>query len=152
MCLLLIGLWARSYWWTDSVCVHNYKYAVDWLSAYGVIKLEVTEARFKPSYIVQGRVINDYVHRISFQPYGNSWEPIGQHSYISLLGFGLRNYLPHQDGSVFYCYTFPFWFVVLLAATFAAIPWVKWWSFSLRTMLIATTLIAVVLAIIGMVL
>jgi hypothetical protein len=41
----------------------------------------------------------------------------------------------------------PYWFIVLLNAAIAAAPWLPWWSkrFSLRTLLIATTLIAVAL-------
>jgi|tagenome__1003787_1003787.scaffolds.fasta_scaffold20707841_3 hypothetical protein len=42
---------------------------------------------------------------------------------------------------------FPHWFLVALLAAFSAIPWVRW-RFSLRTLLIATTLVAVVLGLI----
>jgi hypothetical protein len=41
---------------------------------------------------------------------------------------------------------FPHWLPVLQCATFAAVPWIR--RFSLRTLLIATTLIAVVLGLI----
>ena len=49
---------------------------------------------------------------------------------------------------------FPYWFSVLISGTLAAIPWLPWWSnrFSLRTLLIATTLVAVVLGLIAAVL
>ena len=43
--------------------------------------------------------------------------------------------------------TVPTWLLVSLFAAFAALPWLRW-RFSLRTLLIATTLIAVVLGII----
>ena len=39
------------------------------------------------------------------------------------------------------------WFAVALAMVFAAVPWILW-RFSLRTLLIATTLVAVVLGLI----
>jgi hypothetical protein len=41
----------------------------------------------------------------------------------------------------------PAWFPVLLSATFPALPWIRHpkWRFSLRTLIIATTLVAVVL-------
>jgi hypothetical protein len=41
----------------------------------------------------------------------------------------------------------PYWFVILITAAAAAVPWLPWWSnrFSLRTLLIATTLVAIVL-------
>jgi hypothetical protein len=41
----------------------------------------------------------------------------------------------------------PHWFLLVVAGTAAAIPWLPW-RFSLRTMLIATTLVAVVLGLI----
>ena len=43
--------------------------------------------------------------------------------------------------------TVPFWFPMLMMVPVAAVPWLPWWSnrFSLRTMLIATTLVAVIL-------
>ena len=43
--------------------------------------------------------------------------------------------------------TMPHWFLVLIATSFGALPWLPWWSnrFSLRTLLLATTLVAVVL-------
>ncbi len=43
----------------------------------------------------------------------------------------------------------PFWFLVIVSATLAAIPWFRWSKrFSLRTLLIATTLVAVVLGLV----
>jgi hypothetical protein len=42
----------------------------------------------------------------------------------------------------------PFWIPVLLMVTLAEIPWITVRRFSLRTLLIATTLIAVVLGVI----
>jgi hypothetical protein len=41
----------------------------------------------------------------------------------------------------------PFWFLVLFAATMAGIPWLRW-RFSLRTLLIATALVAVGLGVV----
>ena len=41
---------------------------------------------------------------------------------------------------------FPFWFPVTLAVVAGAVPWLRW-RFGLRTLLIATTLLAVVLGI-----
>jgi hypothetical protein len=43
----------------------------------------------------------------------------------------------------------PYWFLILLTAAIAAAPWLRWPKrFSLRTLLIATTLVAVVLGLI----
>jgi hypothetical protein len=41
----------------------------------------------------------------------------------------------------------PYWFPVLISGVLAAVPWIRW-RFSLRTLLIATTIIAVVLGLI----
>jgi hypothetical protein len=43
----------------------------------------------------------------------------------------------------------PYWLPVLLTGTLAAAPWIRW-RFSLRTLLIATTVIAVVLGAIAL--
>ncbi len=41
---------------------------------------------------------------------------------------------------------FPFWLILLVAVWLAAIPWIPWrWKFSLRTLLIATTVVAALL-------
>jgi hypothetical protein len=41
----------------------------------------------------------------------------------------------------------PYWFPTIISALLAAIPWISW-RFSLRTLLIATTLVALVLGLI----
>jgi hypothetical protein len=56
-------------------------------------------------------------------------------------GFGAGGRVPN------YLLMFPHWFLVLLSAAFATAPWIRW-RFSLRTLLIATTLVAVVLGLI----
>ena len=45
----------------------------------------------------------------------------------------------------------PHWFLILLSALLAYVPWLRFWStrFSLRTLLIVTTLIAVGLGLIA---
>jgi hypothetical protein len=51
------------------------------------------------------------------------------------------------DGSY---WSAPLWFPVLLASTFAVAPWIPWSTrFALRTILILTTLVAVVLGLIA---
>jgi hypothetical protein len=41
----------------------------------------------------------------------------------------------------------PIWFLIVLTSALATVPWIRW-RFSLRTLLIATTLVAVVLGLI----
>jgi hypothetical protein len=61
-------------------------------------------------------------------------------------GFGRLSYPIGPGGGVFV----PHWFPVLISAALAAISWLPWWSrrFSLRTLLIATTLVAVGLGVV----
>jgi uncharacterized membrane protein YbaN (DUF454 family) len=42
---------------------------------------------------------------------------------------------------------FPYWFALLMSATLAAVPWFRW-RFSLRTLLVAMTLIAALLGLV----
>jgi hypothetical protein len=60
--------------------------------------------------------------------------------YPGILGLGL--YLsPTKDDFVL---RLPYWILIVTTVAVATIPWIKW-RFSLRTLLIATTLVAVVL-------
>ena len=52
----------------------------------------------------------------------------------------------HQGFGWWLDITIPHWFLIALSAAFAALPWLPWSNrFSLRTLLIATTVIALVL-------
>ena len=62
---------------------------------------------------------------------------------LSALGFGW------QFAASGFAISMPHWIVVLLSATLAALPWIKW-RFSLRTLLIGMTLVAVVCGAIAM--
>jgi hypothetical protein len=42
----------------------------------------------------------------------------------------------------------PMWFPVVVASLLVSIPWINTWRFSLRTLLIATTLVAVLLGVV----
>jgi hypothetical protein len=68
-------------------------------------------------------------------------KPLHPPIHISQLGFGLGS---HTLGSIA---TVPHWFLALLSGAFTAVPWIRW-RFRLRTLLIATTLVAVVLGVI----
>jgi hypothetical protein len=52
-----------------------------------------------------------------------------------------------MEDSQVYRLRLPYWCLILISVAFAAVPWIHW-RFSLRTLLIATTLIAVVLGLI----
>jgi hypothetical protein len=56
------------------------------------------------------------------------------------------HYLTHSQ---YFILAAPHWFLVLLAVMMSAAPWMRWkWRFTLRTLLIAITLVAVVLGLI----
>jgi hypothetical protein len=57
-----------------------------------------------------------------------------------------RGFLFMRDSSEF-AVGMPHWLPIFLSAALAAIPWIRW-RFTLRTLLIATTLVAVVLGLI----
>jgi hypothetical protein len=50
-----------------------------------------------------------------------------------------------RTGSILVC--IPDWLLIFISIAFAAAPWIRW-RFSLRTLLIATTLVAVVLGLV----
>ena len=130
-CLLLVALWVRSYWVLDSL--------------YGPQVPKNTYSRF---------AFNSGVGEIMFNysggplwPWRRDQSPIdeghqlGFRSRGGALGFAVHR---HHNLSVFYL---PYWFTVLVVSTLVVAPWLPY-HFSLRTLLIATTLVAVVLGLI----
>jgi hypothetical protein len=141
-CVLLIVLWVRSYVTTDLVRLRNTKYSFDYLSSYGEIGIGVSTAR---SWRTPG---TQAYSRLTF-PYMNSWQPDARHPYLSLLGFRLGPYLLVYHTESIVHVVFPFWFALLIIASLGAAPHAPWSKrFSLRTLLIATTLVAVMLGLV----
>jgi hypothetical protein len=62
--------------------------------------------------------------------------------YHTVLGF-----VEYMEDSQVYRLRLPYWCLILISVAFAAVPWIHW-RFSLRTLLIATTLVAVVLGLV----
>lgn len=129
VCVALISLWVRSYTWDDYVSA--------------------------PIPIVRGLIIRSIPSRLDIELLDHSvpWQ-VTTYSLddlatqgltpIPFTGWGFGFYLNQQALGV----SLPFWFLVTISATLSAVtfPWkLLSWRFSLRTMLIATTLIAVVL-------
>jgi hypothetical protein len=123
-CVLLIALWVRSYWNVDSI----------------ITKLGLISS-------VEGSFVSTSLFHLSPTD-THAWE-FDEHSYeitfpeSTFLGF-------HFVGDTLgWVALVPQWFVVLAAVTLAAAPWLRWSKrFSLRTLLIVTTLVAVVLGLI----
>lgn len=108
MCLLLVVLWARSYWWHDNF--RPWKHEV-WVSF--------------------GKVIID-------EKWVLSSEHVENQSDFDLTVY--ETFLPDGTGT-----TIPIWAPTIGSLLLAAVPWLPLRRFSLRTLLIAATLLAVVL-------
>ena len=119
--VLLCVLWVRSHWWENWVAYRT------GTNVYGVSMRQGGIRATKIKTTARGW----YVGRV---PADDSWQwkPHSQFDVIERLG-------------VLYIYI-PTWFVVAMSVVLASTPWLRF-RFSLRTLLIATTLVAVVLGI-----
>ena len=124
-CVLLIGLWARSYWWLDQVVVYRTGAQTTIQSYRGVIGFEDVRYRFNSNGI-KARIYSSVI-----SPETDSYP----------VTFGISR----RRG--YYEFHFPYWLIVMLLSFLTVAPWIRQLKcrFSLRTLLIATTLVAVVL-------
>ena len=121
-CVLLIVLWVRSYWFTDGTKNGGV------VSTKGRIYLHQEFAYIQlPSEFVPA----NWAHR--------SWLGV-----YTLVGPPETQIVPHGAGL-----SIPYWWLVSPMIVLSVVPWLHWPNrFSLRTLLIATTLVAVVLGVI----
>jgi hypothetical protein len=124
-CVLLIVLWVRSYWWIEVFELPlTAKYSVRGGSFPGVCGLGFPYTSLGQCY--------------SREPSNATWQYDKYEFPSSLSGtfiFDTRSALV------------PYWFALGVLVAVAAIPWVRW-RFNLRTLLIATTLVAMMLGLI----
>src|SRR4051812_25759238 len=162
-CVLLIVLWVRSYWRCEFLVIPgtNWQKDVKISSAGGHLGIcmwrgpewwklvKFTRVVFVPGfgYTIPGEA--GY--------YDGEGKPIGVHQY-ELIRFPHVESLPFstisgQDANspLFsfgrHLLGVPHWFCVIAFTSIAATPWIRW-RFSLRTLLIATTLVAVMLGLV----
>jgi hypothetical protein len=121
-CVLLIALWVRSYWWCD---LYN-RQESDHISRFRVISMEG-----RIHYIGSCMTVGSTEGFKSY-PIDHVWFP--RNEFVAP-GEAFKR------GSA-YRFTCRYLSPVLLGAFLSAAPWIPW-RFSLRTLLIATTLIAV---------
>jgi hypothetical protein len=130
VCLLLIALWVRSYRWIDECTLAS---RLELSSFYGRVDYQTLfpPYSFKHDWHYSCHSAPDYISN-----WGDSKLKIAMDQL-----FKFRRPTTSWPGSV------PHWFLVLLSATIASAPWVRQlkWRFSLRTLLIAMTLVAVLL-------
>jgi|tagenome__1003787_1003787.scaffolds.fasta_scaffold20711833_1 hypothetical protein len=124
-CVLLIVLWVRSYWWGDVFTFPQ--------SSQGALGIGSINAR-----IMFGATNDD-----TFPLWEWLVEPNRQPAEflpwfeVSIRSVSSEMYVPD-------------WLLVILTISVAVLPWIRQlsWRFSLRTLLIATTLLAVVLGLV----
>jgi hypothetical protein len=132
--VLLIVLWARSYWWYECIGLNNLYFGISLSTGRGKILYQIygpATATASHWYYVYHPVIPGglYSGKSFFEIlYGH-----GDYPYRIYLTPGLS--------------VIPYWLLVAFAALLAPLPWLRW-RFTPRTLLIATTLVAVVLGLI----
>jgi hypothetical protein len=145
-CALLIVLWIRSYWWQDSLHVNyagrdtpNYSgtKSININSAQGRIAVSNLPMRWAPRIATNhSKISHTFVPFDYKDEFGN---------VPSATWFRVMRWSKPSHTSV----EFPNWFTALCCSTLAMAPWLPWSRrFSLRTLLIATTLVAMVLGLI----
>jgi hypothetical protein len=118
-CVLLVALWVRCYWWRD-------------LSAPLLI------SRI-PTSIHQGKVVYVETQKRST---ADMPDPLVNGYLPPWISFSYKGFTVRGTGVAV-----PVWALIPPMAAIAALPWIRW-RFSVRTLLIATTLVAVVLGIV----
>jgi hypothetical protein len=123
-CVLLIVFWLRSYWWEDLL---HFEPNTPTVYAVRSSKGHLFLLRSYDGRRAAGRVL------VMRELPSSNLKPLVWHSEITKAR--TRDVM-----------LLPFWMPVLLATIFAVLPWIHWAKrFSLRTLFIATTLVAVVL-------
>jgi hypothetical protein len=132
VCALLVALWVRSYWWEDNFAIS--------LKSGGVLRVTSSMGQLcglwgdTPFYSAPPGQWNVY---------SNKFKDTVNATTVRTLRSKFRAY---EEGLSI---ELPYWFMVSVGAVITAIPWLPWSKrFSLRTLLIVSTVIAVVLGIV----
>jgi hypothetical protein len=123
-CVLLIVLWVRSYWWADMYHLSSTRVQLGVLSVRGCLAFNSGSTNFNPGYqsVTAGALVLESIE-----------EPI--------LWF---HYRPRPLPPILYV---PIWPLPMILMVIAVASWFRN-RFTIRTLLIATTLVAVVLGLI----
>jgi hypothetical protein len=145
VCLLLIALWVRSYWRADELTMAA---RLRLTSIYGCIQYKGPVGRwsFEKDWGYLGwRPSRDEIRAITqTEPTPIDLDPKAKAWLKRFGGLGVGRPSTAWRGSV------PFWAVVCVVATLTVAPWIRQfrWRFSLRTLLLVTTLVAVMLGLV----
>jgi hypothetical protein len=139
VCLLLILLWVRSYWWQDvypwRLSDHCYL-----LTASGRGWIMMRFSSYKPGF--------DDLKKLQFESGSTTYIPQWNPDYIPEPSWSWRFAKPNWGTWI--KITAQHWCLVIIASALAGTTWVNWsWRFRLRVMLVATTLLALLFGAIG---
>jgi hypothetical protein len=136
VCAILIALWVRSYWrWENVAWGITTQQGILVGSQSGAAVLQYVAG-------ATGGLLKWQVQSLSVRD--TTRPPIGGIEE-SVAGFHI-----HGSWRSYFMVCVPYWFLVPLSVAVAAAPWSKWSRrFSLRTLLIATTFVAVLLGLIA---
>jgi hypothetical protein len=133
VCLLFVVLWVRSYRWNDTI----------WRVSSVSLPTTLTHIRFSSNSGAIFGVKEDARYSLSLQvAKRDRWQYYRSDAAKHIPSKFLWHASPNRK-----VVSFPHWFGVTMLATFTALvsPLIPW-HFSLRTLLVATTLVAVLLA------
>jgi hypothetical protein len=132
-CALMIVLWIRSYWWMDSLTFKS----PAWQSGMQMNSIQSTTEIGIRDYGFDDNLFTVMHERIiSRSEIQDDFGKVLDTRWFHLLG---------GKGDILVIV--PDWFLMLISIVFAAVPWLRW-RFSVRSLLIAITLVAVVLGLI----
>lgn len=125
--VLLIVLWVRSYHAMESAVLQGSNQYLAVASEVSSFQIGWCTGKLKRSALISMEISGgpEQLERVHRERYG-------------ILGFGM------MFAANSWVLTLPHWFLVFLFAAVATTPWLRW-RFSLRTLLIATALVAVLL-------
>jgi hypothetical protein len=129
--VLLVVLWVRSYWWQERCSVQlPSSQRLSAMSMRGQISFRKHISNVDGFFRISRRIQIDSVFDNLARESGQSVESLKRKPPDYHLSFLV---VPH-------------WFPALAAATLAAVPWIRW-RYSLSTLLMAMTLVALVLGV-----
>ena len=138
----LIALWVRSYWWRDGLhgplpSDHTFNLS----TAFGRVRFATFDGAYENAFT-----------GVNVTGWGVSSRRIDGPPSLELVNTPLSNFGLGFAGSwdrYGVVAILPIWFPIMLASIVAVAPWPRLsWRFSLRTLLIATTLFAVALGLV----
>ena len=129
-CVLLIVLWVRSLNRMDALTWH-YDNA------------EAFQIRTNPGQLVFGTGTDRPVPPLAVRQVGRLWMSEWFES-MRLYGRTMNWWFGASSSHAGWYVSIPDWFLILLCCAVGSIPWLRW-RFTLRTLLIATTLVAALL-------